>query len=77
MSNLPARQQQQYAPATLDALQKATSDYAYWHSCQDFVRAQREGRVQYVVHIHAPQHHIHEHVHYDGGKLPKDRGGDW
>ena len=25
-----------------------------------------------MVHINTPQRHIHEHVHYDGGKLPKD-----
>lgn len=60
-----------------DALRNSTSDYAYWSQCQDFVRAQRQGRVQYVVHINTPQHHIHEHVHYDGGKLPKDWGNDW
>ena len=60
-----------------DALRNATSDYEYWHRCQDFVRAQRQGRVQYVVHINTPQRHIHEHVHYDGGKLPKDFGDDW
>lgn len=72
---LPATQQQQYAPATLEALRNATSDYEYWHRCQDFARAQRQGRVQYVVHINTPQ--VHTHVHYDGGKLPKDFGDDW
>jgi hypothetical protein len=61
----------------LQALRESTSDYEYWHKCQDFVRAQRQGRVQYVVHINTPQRHIHEHVHYDGGKLPKDWGNDW
>lgn len=72
----PATQQYR-ASVTLEALRNATSDYEYWHRCQDFVRAQRQGRVQYVVHINTPQRHIHEHVHYDGGKLPKDWGNDW
>ena len=60
-----------------DALRSATGDYDAWSRNQDFVRAQRQGRVQYVVHINTPQRHIHEHVHYDGGKLPKDWGNDW
>ena len=60
---------------TDQALRSATGNYEYWSRCQDFVRAQREGRVQYVVHINTPQEHRHTHVHYDGGKLPS--GGDW
>jgi len=72
---LPATQQ--YAPATLEALRNSTSNYDEWSRNQAFAKAQREGRVQYVVHINTPQRHIHEHVHYDGGKLPKDSGSDW
>lgn len=58
---------------TADALRNSTSNYAEWSRNQDFARAQREGRVQYVVHINTPQYH----VHYDGGKLPSDWGNDW
>lgn len=60
-----------------DALRQSTSNYDQWSRNQDFVRAQREGRVQYVVHVNTPQVHLHTHVHYDGGKLPKDSGDDW
>lgn len=60
---------------TTDALRNATGNYAEWSRNQDFVRAQREGRVSYVVHINTPQ--VHYHVHYDGGKLPDDWGNDW
>lgn len=55
-----------------DALRQSTSNYDQWSRDQDFVRAQREGRVQYVVHVNTPQVHVHTHVHYDGGKLPDD-----
>ena len=55
-----------------DALRQSTGDYNAWKRNQDFVRAQREGRVQYVVHVNTPQVHVHTHVHYDGGKLPDD-----
>lgn len=64
-------------PTIAGAMQSATSNYDEWSRNQDFVRAQRQGRVQYVVHINTPQVHIHEHVHYDGGKLPKNFGDDW
>jgi hypothetical protein len=49
-----------------------TSNMAEWRRDMDFVRARREGRVQYVVHIHTGEvehTHKHVHVHYDGGKL--------
>ena len=53
---LPATQQ--YAPATLEALRNATSDYAYWHKCQDFAQAQRQrARAVRGPHQHATAPH--------------------
>ena len=78
MSQLPAKQQ--YAPATVQALRDAERiSYADWSRNWDFVRAQREGRVQYHVHLH---HHEHSgtvrHAHYDGGRLPPSLlDSDW
>ena len=71
---LPATQQ--YAPATLEALRNSTSNYDEWSRNQAFAKAQREGRVQYVVHVNTPQVHVHTHVHYDAGKLPRTIDGD-
>lgn len=76
MKQLPAVPTVQ-SPVVQQALRASTSNYDEWSRNQNFARAQRQGRVQYVVHINTPQHHIHEHVHYDGGKLPKDWGNDW
>ena len=59
----------QYPVVVQQALDNATDDYDLWSEQQDFVRAQRQGRVQYVVHTGTVRHE-HVHIHYDGGKAP-------
>lgn len=57
-------------PSNINLMAGVTSDYEKWRRDQDFSRAQRQGRVQYVVHIHTGDVQVvHTHVHYDGGPL--------
>lgn len=75
MSQLPARQQQQLAPVTRQALADSTDDYAKWSRDWAFVRAARLGNVQFVVHVHTG---TIKNVHYNGGPVPNfGSGDDW
>jgi hypothetical protein len=69
--------QQQYGPATVQALRDAGNiTYDEWSRNWAYANAVRTGKIQVVHHVHTGTVR-HEHVHYDGGKLPKDFGDDW
>jgi hypothetical protein len=66
---MPPIVKRQDNPLVQRAMDGATDNYDVWSEQQDFVRAQRQGRVQYVVHTGTVRHE-HVHVHYDGGPVP-------